>query len=267
MSIIQQVPWRVQPQSPVGLSDLASSLQCRSAYLAPLCWDAATKQRLVSDGTRSQSPTKYGIASTYAATGGVRLAAGGLSSIFDGSVTCSFTIMILANVVTSASRQFLAGDYSAAGSANSFEMNKSNGNVFNSSINGQTFNGSTALNGWHWLELAYDASATYGESYTDGILQDGRSIGARSQTGTELRLHRGGAYTSEGFTGSIAASLIFKSYLSRGARNSIKGDPWGLFAPKSRRIWVPVSAGGGGGATLFRSRTISGSRAGSRRVA
>lgn len=73
--------------------------------------------------------------------------------------------------------------------------------------------------------------------------------------------------STQGWTGNIYFTALFSQELSAAEMRALANNPWILFAPQTRRIWEPVSAGGGGGATLFRSRTISGSRAGSRRVA
>jgi hypothetical protein len=237
------LPWDSQPQGAVGLSDFAQCLGCVSATLASQrSFDVARqKEASIVDGGVAYVPSPYGIAQRGSTVAdGAALDAVGFTGLFPVA-PATWSVMILARVATTGSRRIIAADYGAAGTGESFVMEQRSGNdwrfyIVTPAPATRTLTGGAVSVGWHWLEFTCDGASLYG--FDNGAQFATTTIPASLRTGTDYRIGRGGAFTSLGFDGDIAAHFVFSQLVDGSARAEIRNDPWSLFAPRS--IWVPT---------------------------
>ena len=265
MSIIQSVPWRVQPQTAARVSPYwpASGF----AFVGGQVGDAATRRMWTLGSTASQGVDSYGRA-TSPGTAGNSITRAGISAA--AQTKCTFVCVF--RIDTGREYSFLAR---TSTSNSGFALGNGTGNSVGLSY-GLHKGGVATLS-----EVVLTAGVTYvmvashdqtsGEYYVVARpIKGGATLRA---SGTNTTASSAGSGTASiginaspnDFIGSVGLVWQAFEFLPEAHSGALLANPWQLFA--SRSMWVPVSAGGGGGSTLFRSRTVSGSRAGSRRVA
>lgn len=251
MSIIQRVPWTVQPQSPARPnygSPLASGLQI---LVDSFGYDATSGALLARSGTLDRRPTNKGVG----------IGSGGSAyftnaSTVDRRYVCvnntSFTIIgTIASRNLAQTNTYLAFIRDGGGTGNQAAVIYE---FVNNTVEfyAPAFTGSDPRTG-SGIVIPDTAAHTFGYSY-DGSNYSGWLDGALVFS------------TTRTFNCNVASTGLISSILSAGGSNTtqtnllqwatfsagktgpemaaLTANPWQLFAPLQRRIWAPPAAGG-----------------------
>ena len=253
MSMIRQsTPWTRQPQTPVGIdwSNPITRGLVGAWYPGAGLVNVVDQKRLTSNlvaysvspsGTVADFTVNHG-SGPYIQFGFDLAGAGTVYALVSRDTSASGTgVDAVAELFTNRT----------AGQANFWELNL--GNAFGAApdvdkprfsndtsgigtiyLNGAALSGNnpatTALNNKQFYSVAGVASSGFNASGAGVILVGAANI----SVGTNFQLN-----------GRVALSLIFNTAKSARDIAAISANPWRLFAPESRRLFVPASVGGG----------------------
>lgn len=176
---------------------------------------------------------------------GAKIAPEGLASVLP--TTSAFTCAMLLRVNSLGSRRIFVGDFNTAGTSASFYIEQTAANkykfaVINTAPIEITFtSGANVTTGWHFVEMTQNASVLYG--YLDGALLGQQTMSAtrRVGTSTDLRVGRGGAYTSLGFDGDVAYCYFFDKAFPLADLQVLRSNPTQIFKLPRQRSRVGVA--------------------------
>lgn len=187
-----------------------------------------------------------------------------------------FTVMMLVRINSLGTRRIFLADFNAAGSVAGISFEQTSANLWwlqmvttvPQAIPSTAPIGISVTTGWHWCEITFKQNTAF-NAYIDSVVQYndvGSAVNNPRRAGVDYRIGRPGAYPGLPFDGDIAFHGCWNRRLSDQERASVRANPWQLFAPL-RRPWLTPAPAASAAQPKFRSRTIFGSRAGSRRVA
>lgn len=191
---------------------------------------------------------------------GFNLTAGvGLSGLVPAS--SQLTIMALIRVATTGSRRIFLADFNSGGTLESICMEQQAANTwrfYQADTGGSALasSGGTVTVGWHWVEFGWNGSTVQG--VVDGVALSSAAATNPRRAGVDLRALRPGAVTSLGFDGDMAFLGVWKRNVPELERIQIRENPWALYRPADRRVWLSDVAGGGGGVTGSLNATEAG---------
>lgn len=244
MSIIQRVPWTVQPQ--------VATLP--NAQFAPfILWNAGARQVVAKpQGTiavLNDLGSDVWDVGAYGISRSVAVGSGGISVARATGVPTKFIAVIVYEVKTTpgATRVLLSGKTNFSQS-NGFMIYASNANTLG--INGGDSSGfptvtitgafSAGVSGVLALEFNGTAVTVFRNGARAGTATLTSAVGATTG-GIGI-----GAYVPGGGNEACVGIRLFAAgIVLDGSGAELSRNPWQLFAPQTRRIWVPVSAGGG----------------------
>lgn len=264
--------WTTQPQVAVGVNRANPICAGISSLL-----NIATR---IDVATNAVWSVESG-ATLHPINGSVSLACNGSSNagmkppITGGSGTImsasTYTLMLLVRVNSLGSRRIILADYDVTGATAGISIEQTSANLWwmqqISTVPQQipvSASATSVTTGWHWLEIVFVQSVAF-NAYVDGVNITNETSSAvlnPRRSGPDYRVGRPGAYPSLGFDGDVAFHGAWNRALSDAERASIRTNPWQLFSPLRRKViaFAPTTAA----QPKFRSRTIFGSRAGSR---
>lgn len=266
-------PWKSQPQFAAQL-DLENPL-CNglASVLAPGSglglFDPRRGVVSTADSGVTYAGSKYGrVLRAGSGPDGFKPWAGG----FEGGVsTTEYTLMIFCRINSLGTRRFVCADYNASGNQESIVVEQTVANtwrIYHVNTVPQTsgdFTGIAVTTGWHWVEVTFKIGISF-NSYIDGALSvsdNASSILSARRSGQDYRVARPGAYTGLPFDGDIAFHCCWNRLLTDNQRAMVRDNPWQLFVPL-RRPWERPAPKVVASSNKFRSRSIYGTRAGSR---
>lgn len=245
--MLQAFPANLLPISPVPLDyDNAFAESCRLAFVGsmmgvtrgndyPLTYDSGVTFPLGLYGHQMRGTTT---------ADGAKIASAGIGSVLSGS--SPLTCMMLVRVATTGSRRILIGDYDSAGNNGAFSIEQTATSkwrmlvVNTTPISLEFTSGTSVTTGWHWVEFTQNSSSLVG--YVDGAQVGFQTMTGSRRAGNDLRIGRGGAFTSVGFDGDIACCYIFDRVLSDQERLWVRTNPGQIFRYPQNRSKVGVAA-------------------------
>lgn len=256
-SIIQRVPWTVQPQIAAGIDwgnpitrGLVAAILPSVAYN-----DFLSPATTVSTfGTAPvKSPGIAGVGpSSKAATGGIYLTAS--DNRYTGAAQSHFMLADISAIVGDYAG--LIGTSKGDGSAGSISIQR-NGSlnsyrVYNNPTNGSAFGNTTDIVGAGLKAVTLTADAnnpTNWVAYLNQAVWGSGTVtsGVTTQTtGRLLTLSERSVSASVSHQGIWFLRLAWNRILSAQEVASLATNPWQIFTPLQRRIWVPGAAAPGG---------------------
>jgi len=264
MSSNQRTPWRRQPEIAVGIDrSTPFGAGCVSVIVGGRTYDVAKGSNVWTPNADLKiSSSAWNCTTTAAALTG----SGDISAYVATSAPLA-VLGVVKNTGAATTRYFF-GDGGAGGSGQSLAIGLISGNKWRALALSSNDSTLTSSVGDHTFLLCWDG--TFVKMWVDGQVFVDVNLGiGRSSGGGTTTWGRYGSYSSTGIghdstfnLGAIASMPMPTDAYAK----SLTTNPWQIFQPLPRRIWAPAAAAGGG-STLFRSRTTSGARAGSRRVA
>lgn len=151
-----------------------------------------------------------------------------------------WSIMLRARCDSTGTAQMLAGEFNTANSWIRIDRGGNRVIFTNASGTSSVFAGAIDAN-WHTITLAANGAGTV-NCYFDAVART-----PVSATSTFVLNSLGYAYNSTtfAFDGQIGWAAVWRRTLSLPEHVAISNNPWQLFAPQPRRIFVGPSAGGG----------------------
>ena len=243
-----------QPQWPVEIEQnnpLADGLAALPGFSLD-GYDVVRGFRPTLDAGVTRQFGQYGktLRGTTGADGFKLTTSGGFSGIVPAA--SKFTIMALVRVATTGSRRIMLGDFDAAGSNESVFIEQQAANTYRFGMVDtgpvlRTIIGGSVSVGWHWIEFGWDGVNI--QASVDGFVLAPVGAPTQRRAGNDMRALRAGAFTSLGFDGDMAFLGMWKRYTPSEERLAIRNNPWQLYRPLQRRIWVAVAGGGAATAT------------------
>lgn len=257
--MLQALPSNLLPTQPAQLDrDNVFAQSCRLAFVGsmrgvtrgndyPLTYDSGVTHPLSQYGHQLRGTTT---------ADGAKIASGGISTIMPAAshMTCSMLI----RVNTTGSRRLIIGDFDSAGNNGAFGIEQTAASkwrmlVVNTAPTSIEFtSASNVTTGWHFVDLVQTSSSLIG--YVDGVQVGSQTMTGVRRAGTDMRVGRGGAFTSLGFDGDIAYCYFFDRAMSVAELLSLRSNPTQIFRLPQQRSRVGVTGGG----TLY-TKTITGS--------
>lgn len=223
MSIIQRVPWTVQPQVPVGL-DVGNPLtRDIVAISTPNLLTGSVLSGPIAQTVRPRGRSFFGsmcfeVGATYSLS----------------NPHTAFTLFRTEGTVNALSvhtAHSTAGQNLWLGQGNGAEIYVQGGGLVNA--------GTYTLNRDYSIAGVYSGATIY--AYVDGV-QTATGSNSTSGSGKLILMALGaGSFPT---LGSIALSVAWARALTSAELAAVHANPWQLFAPLPRRIWAPASAGG-----------------------
>lgn len=268
MSIIQRVPWLVQPQGPAQLN--AASWQSRGLVRWYPLNGYATDPSKKFDGTLTNgatfAPTSRGLALKLDGTDDCLLTpsgALGLSGLTfsawifpTGSNAARNTVFGSEGAASNVMIEVGPGSFSGIGTAK-LNLASTGGNAT------ETASGAITYNTWNHIAGTHPVSNSLGILYINGGLAT-LSNGAAHPITDGAVAHAIGRRQSASqlFSGSIQDLRLYDYVMSDAQVWSLYADRHNLFAPQTRRIWVPgavdvASASNQPGNPMHPGKTIS----------
>lgn len=265
MSIIQRVPWNIQPAAPVPPDPYWISRGL--AYV----WNGRSviysKSKASSTGTVTGGPKpvagKYGIGTGFGSTSG----SGSTDSLLGPTVTAmpsyrSFVVFYQANSLGGSSlgrvMQSSVGNGTDASSSEGIWFQPT-GISYNRSRGVGTQDLSIAVHtlvAGEWVALAVASDQT-SPGITPRMIVNGvaatvtPTAGAGAFNSVSYTMMFGNrADGTRTFDGVLGPQLYFDSFLTDTELISLSNNPWQIFAPLPRRIWVPSAGTGTTSATI-----------------
>jgi len=244
MSIIQRVPWRVQPQGATRTVNSGFALNGALPNFNAATGGATTLTQAGTASSRVVTPSGVGLNTP---NNGWVVASPAAS--WDGAFTIHAALRV--NSIDNPWGGLFAKLTSGITSQVSVGRNSSNDYLYfgvndSTSLSCTNISISSIVGKVVTLSFVYDG-ATTGYAYLNGVLANSGAIGTQNTGSGALVL---GAARDQSTTYDSDVDWVLFDY-SKGAKNgaeifrSVGTTPWQLFAPQTRRIWVPVSAGGG----------------------
>lgn len=109
-----------------------------------------------------------------------------------------------------------------------------------------TTTGAVTLNKWQVVAAIYPSDASRSACLDNEIATTVNTALPQFVVGNWLTLGYAPWAGVDFFTGGVALSLVWGRGITDAEYQSVVKNPWQVFAPLLRRIWVGVSAGGGG---------------------
>ncbi len=266
MSIIQRVPWNVQPQIEVGINygnpltaGLTSVVKGRGSPLR----NQISNSVLGSTGTVSTGAIgPRGLAGNAATESGNSSWQDGLSGTLLS--TTGATVLAIVKKTDSTNRQsslFYHGDATAGTPGNFFNLHFpwSDGSVY-ADFGGISGSNRISYAGQSFgtdLVVIFAAGAGGSRILVNGVVKASQTSALTRTDGNTTTQWNQYVPASSGFRSdriNLTLGCVWKRELNLAECLTLSNNPWQIFAPLSRRIWAP-SAGGGPTYTLPASTT------------
>ena len=244
------LPYRRKRLQQKGLAQIDWSNQITRGLLSACDFvnfrDIKTGKPFVINGTIEKRAGQQGIGAQFTPHAGIDLqAGGGLSSIIP--VTNAFTILISIRINSLGTRRIFLGDSNSSGALDSIYVEQTAANQWHVSATDSSkiahhVSGGTVTLGKHTVAVVWNKSNI--RLYADGVLIGSSAFAGSRAAGVSYQLGRTGSYSAGlGFDGEMYSHLILARDCNQSEVKSLSANPWQIFAPIRRHLFVPAASG------------------------